>query len=122
MNQPQGSQPNTSPPNGSQTNKRTRNRGRGGQNQRGGQQRNQRNRRPKPARPLDIWATPAELPDVEPIVIPNGVDALVRSLGDGPMIGGSTVLDGYVIAVVERTAAVAAALALSADVLANADD
>ena len=114
MNQPQGSGTN-----GSQPNKRSRNRGRSGQNHRGGQQ---RNRRPKPARPVDIWASPAELPAVEPIVIPNGVDALVRSLGDGPMIGGSTVLDGYVIAVVERTAAVARALAISADVLADPDE
>lgn len=100
MNQPQGS--------GSR-----RTRGRRGQNQ--------RNRRSKSARPVDIWATPAELPAVEPIVIPTHVDALVRSLGDGPPIGGSTVLDGYVIAVVERAAAVAAALALSADVLADPD-
>ena len=107
MNQPQGSASN-----GAQPSKRSRNRGRG---------QNQRNRRQKPASPVDIWAAPADLPDVEPIVIPNGVDALVRSLGDGPAIGGSTVLDGYVIAVVERTAAVAAALALSADVLADAD-
>ncbi len=115
MNQPQGAGSN-----GNQPNKRSRNRGRGGQNQRGGQQqRNQRNRRPKPPRPVDIWATPAALPAIEPIVIPNGVDALVRSLGDGPSIGGSTVLDRYVIAVVERTAAVARALALSADVLAD---
>lgn len=114
MNQPQ---PNASQPNGSGPSKRSRSRGRGGQNQRG--QRNQR--RPKPARPADIWADTPELPAVEPIVIPNGVDALVRSLGDGPSIGGSTVLDGYVIAVVERTAAVARALAISADVLANPD-
>ena len=73
------------------------------------QQRNQRNRRQKPARPADIWAAPADLPAVEPIVIPNGVDALVRSLGDGPSIGGSTVLDRYVVAVVERTAVIARA-------------
>jgi hypothetical protein len=112
MNQPQG--PGS---NGAQPSKRSRNRGRGGQNQR-----NQRNRRQKPTSPVDIWAAPGDLPEVEPIVIPNGVDALVRSLGDGPAIGGSTVLDGYVIAVVERTAAVAAALALSADVLADADE
>jgi hypothetical protein len=115
-------QPQASGANGSQANKRSRNRGRGGQNQRGGQQqRNQRNRRQKPARPADIWATPADLPAVEPIVIPNGVDALVRSLGDGPSIGGSTVLDRYVVAVVERTAVIARALALSADVLADPD-
>jgi hypothetical protein len=111
-------QPQASGANGSQANKRSRNRGRGGQNQRGNQ-RNQRNRPQKPARPTDIWATPADLPEVEPIVIPNGVDALVRSLGDGPSIGGSTVLDRYVIAVVERTAVIARALALSAGVLAE---
>ena len=114
MNQPQ---PNAPRPNESGPSKRSRNRSRGGQNQRGGKQRNQR--RSKPARPADIWADAPELPPVEPIVIPNGVDALVRSLGDGPSIGGSTVLDRYVVAVVERTAVIARALALSADVLAD---
>jgi hypothetical protein len=104
VNQPQPNQPG----------RRSRGRGRGGQNQ--------RNRRPKPATRSDIWTTPEELPPVEPIVIPNGVDALIRSMGDGPAIGASTVLDRYVVAVVERTAAVAAALAFSADVLANADE
>ena len=96
-----------------QSNRRSRKRGRGGQNP--------RHRRSNPATPTDIWGAAPELPPVEPIVIPNGVDALVRSLGDGPAIGGSTVLDRYVLAVVERTAAVAAALAFSADLLANAD-
>lgn len=101
------------PPQSNQPGRRSRGRGRGGQNQ--------RNRRPKPATPSDIWTTTEALPPVEPIVIPNGVDALVRSLGDGPAIGGSTVLDRYVVAVVERTAAVAAALAFSADVLADTE-
>ena len=104
MNQPSTNQPN----------RRSRKRARGG-----GQ--SPRNRRSKPTTPTDIWGATPELPPVEPIVIPNGVDALVRSLGDGPAIGGSTVLDRYVVAVVERSAAVAAALAFSADLLASAD-
>lgn len=107
MNQPQ--------PNRAQPRKDQRNRGRGQRNQRGG-------RRPTPRTPADIWRTPPELPPVEPIAIPNEVGALLRSLGDGPAIGGSRVLDGYVAAVIERTAAVAAALALSADVLAHPVD
>lgn len=69
-----------------------------------------------------MWADPPPLPPVEPIVIPNEVDALLRSLGEAPAIGGSTIADRYFHAVVERTAAVARALALSADVLAPTED
>ena len=42
---------------------------------------------------------------------------MLRSLGDPPMIGGSVTASHYFTAVVERAAAVAAALALSADLL-----
>jgi len=88
-------------------------------NQRGNQR---RQRRPKPPAPVDIWRTPPELPEVEPIVVPAEVDALLRSLGEAPAIGGSAVADHYFAAVVQRTAAVARALALSADLLADADE
>ena len=47
------------------------------------------------------------------------VGALLRSLGDPPMIGGSVTASHYFTAVIERAAAVAAALALSADLLAQ---
>lgn len=82
-----------------------------------------RSRRPKPSPPVDLWQSAPELADVEPIVVPDEVGALLRSLGDAPMIGGSSVADNYFGAVVERTAAVAAALASSAGLLARpADD
>lgn len=85
------------------------------QNQRSQQR---RSRRPKPAPPVDLWQTAPVLPDVEPIVVPVEVGALLRSLGEAPTIGGSAVTDHYFAAVIERTAAVAAALASSADLLA----
>jgi hypothetical protein len=47
---------------------------------------------------------------------------LVRSLGDPPTIGGSVAPGHYFNAVIERTAAIAVALALSADLLVQPDD
>ena len=79
------------------------------------QRRTAQAKRPTPA---DIWRTTEPLPDVEPITIPDEVGALLRSLGDPPTIGGSVTASHYFTAVVERAAAVAAALALSADLLA----
>jgi hypothetical protein len=58
----------------------------------------------------------APLPDVEPITVPDDVGTLLRSLGDPPIIAGSDA-SHYFTAVIERAAAIAAALALSADVL-----
>lgn len=82
-----------------------------------------RSRRPKPPPPVDLWQTAPVLPDAERIIIPSEVSALLQSLGDAPTIGGSIIVGGYFAAVVERTAAVAAALASSADLLAEpADD
>jgi hypothetical protein len=78
-----------------------------------------RSRRPKPQAPADIWRATPVLPEVAPIVVPVEVGALLRSLGDAPTIGGSAVTDHYFAAVVERTAAVAAALASSVDLLAD---
>ena len=83
---------------------------------------NQR-RRPQSRRPtaVDIWQTPKPLPDIEPITVATEVGVVLRSLGDPPMRGGAAVAH-YFNAVVERAAAVAIALALSADVLAQPDD
>ncbi len=81
-----------------------------------------RSRRPKPSPPVDLWQAAPVLADVEPIVVPVEVGALLRSLGDAPTIGGSGVADHYFAAVVERTAAVAAALASSAGLLAQRTD
>ena len=68
---------------------------------------------------VDLWRSPDPLPDVEPIAVPHEVGALLRSLGDPPMIGGSAAPGHYFKAVIERAAAIAVALALSADLLAH---
>jgi hypothetical protein len=71
---------------------------------------------------MGIWQPTGPLPDVEPITIPDEVGALLRSLGDPPIIAGSVIASHYFTAVIERAAAVAAALALSADLLAQPTD
>jgi hypothetical protein len=71
--------------------------------------------------PVDIWRA-EPLPDVKPISVPEEVGALLRSLGDPPPIGGSVIASQYFIAVAERAAAVATALALSVDLLATPGD
>jgi hypothetical protein len=79
---------------------------------------NGQGRRPagnRPA-PLDIWRDPGKLPDIEPITVPSEAGALLRSLGDPPMVDGSTAVK-YFTTVIERAAVIAAALALSADLL-----
>ncbi len=83
-------------------------RNRGGQkrkSKRGGQQH-------KP----DLWRESPAPPDVEPIAVPHEVGAMLRSLGDPPMNNGAAA-GRYFSVVIERAAAVAVALAVSADVL-----
>ncbi|MDO8362706.1 MAG: hypothetical protein Q7V88_07405 [Actinomycetota bacterium] len=87
-------------------------------NQRGANQR-RRQQGKRPAQ-VDVWRTPGELPEVAPIAIPHEVGALLRSLGDPP-VGNGAAAAGYFNAVCERAAAVAFALAVSADLLADAD-
>jgi hypothetical protein len=77
----------------------------------------QQNKRPAP---LDVWRVPAPLPELEPIPPCDDAGALLRSLGDPPMNNGH-VAGHYFNAVVERAAAVAGALALSADLLDQGD-
>ena len=81
---------------------------------------NGQGRRPPPKRPtpIDIWRDPGTLPDIEPIAVPPEAGALLRSLGDPPMLDGSTATK-YFTTVIQRAAVIAAALALSADLLAN---
>jgi hypothetical protein len=80
-------------------------------------------RRPQPKRPaqIDIWRDPGTLPEMEPITVPPEAGALLRSLGDPPMLDGSTATK-YFTTVIQRAAVIAAALALSAEVLAAPDD
>ena len=79
----------------------------------------QRRRRSKQrAATTDVWHSPAPLPEVVPIEAPRDVAALLRALGDPPIHGG-TAIGHYAHAVAERAAAVAVALALSVDLLAQ---
>jgi hypothetical protein len=91
-----------------------------------GQQRKRpKQRRPqhqKAPKPIQIWRSADPLPDVEPIAVPVEVGALLRSLGDPPTIGGSVAPGHYFNAVIERAAAIAVALALSADLLVQPDE
>jgi hypothetical protein len=78
----------------------------------------QQRRKPQSRRPqaADIWRPHAPLPPVEPIAAPHEVGALLRSLGDPPINGGAAAANHFTM-VVERAAAVALALAFSADLL-----
>jgi hypothetical protein len=82
-----------------------------------GQKRHDKRRRSnnKP-QAIDVWRNPGEMPEVRPIADPTDVGALLRSLGDPP-VGNGTAAAHYFNAVVERAAAVALALAVSADLL-----
>lgn len=83
-------------------------------------------RKPLPKRPsaVDVWRVPAPLPEVEPVVVASDPGLLLRSLGDPPVhggVGGGTAAGHYFDAVVQRAAAIALALAVSADLLATGD-
>lgn len=82
------------------------------------QGRNNQRRRPSNNRStaVDVWRTGAPLPALAPIEPATDVGALLRSLGDPPLHG-NTELMGYFETVIERSAAIAAALALSVDQL-----
>ena len=80
----------------------------------------QRRRPPAKRTPTDIWRDSGPLPDVEPVASSNDPTALLRSLGDPPLADAEAVLLQYAT-VIERSAGIAAALALSAGVLASDD-
>jgi hypothetical protein len=87
------------------------------------QPRANRKGRPQPhraprRRPAELWRVVDELPAVEPIAPPDQPGALLRSLGDPPLGHGETTA-GYFEAVIGRAADLAAALALTADLLAE---
>ncbi|MEP7203655.1 MAG: hypothetical protein ABI894_13660 [Ilumatobacteraceae bacterium] len=81
---------------------------------------NTQGRRPAARRPapIDVWKIPGELPEIEPIAVAPEAGALLRSLGDPPMLDGSTA-SKYFTTVVQRAAVIAGALALSADLIAE---
>ncbi len=80
-------------------------------------------RRPQAKRPtaVDIWRNPGPLPDIEPISVASDPGALLRSLGDPPMIDDAAAAKAFT-SVIDRAAAIAAALALSVDLLADSAD
>ena len=80
----------------------------------------QRRRQPAKRTTTDIWRDAGPLPDVEPVMPSNDPTALMRSLGDPPVANAEAVLLQYAT-VIERSASIAAALALSAGVLAIDD-
>ena len=81
----------------------------------------QQHRRPAPKalpKPTDLWRPVPQLPEVELIVAAQDPAVLLRSLGDPPLMNKSTVAGHYIATVIERSAALASALAMSADLLA----
>ena len=80
----------------------------------------QRRRPPAKRTPTDIWRDAGPLPDVEPVTPSNDPTALVRSLGEPPLADAEAVLIQYAT-VIERSAGIAAVLALSAGILASDD-
>ena len=66
----------------------------------------------------DLWRDAGPLPDVEPVHGSDDPTALIRSLGEPPLVRGGEVAFHFAT-VVERTAVLAAAL--SANILATAD-
>jgi hypothetical protein len=63
-----------------------------------------------------------QIPEPEPIVPINDPTALLRSLGDPPLQGQSTVGGHYLSAVIEKAAQRATALATMAQLVADPDD
>ena len=66
----------------------------------------------------DIWREHLPVPEVEPIPEPREVGALLKSLGEPPLHNGAAA-QLFLTQAVERSAAIALALTLAADVLAR---
>ena len=78
-------------------------------------------RRPNKSK-SDIWRSVPPLPEPEPIVPVRDPAAMLRSLGDPPLQGQNMVAQHYLVAVVERAAGLATALAAAAGLLATPSD
>ena len=81
--------------------------------------RNQRKRRPAPNRDqqADLWRSVPEPAAAEPIVPTAEPTALLASLGPPPLQSHAALAGQYLAAVIERSAALANALAASAELL-----
>lgn len=71
------------------------------------------------AKAVDIWRPVPPLPDPEPITPATDPTALLRSIGAPPLRARSDMAEAYVVAVAERAAGLATALAAAADLLAD---
>jgi hypothetical protein len=87
------------------------------QNGQQGSSKSRRRRSQKQKLPADLWRPVPQLPDPAPIVPAADPTGLIRSLGDPPLQGHATVGGHYLIAVVERAAGLATALAAAAGLL-----
>ena len=76
------------------------------------------NKQKNRAKSNDLWRPVPQLPAPEPIVPAHDPGGTLRSLGDPPLQGQGAVAEHYMVAVVERAAALATALAATADLLA----
>ena len=65
---------------------------------------------------VDIWRTGGDLGEVSRIAVLEDPGALVRSLGEPPPLGGKDI-GPYFESAVQRAAGIAAALAISVDLL-----
>jgi hypothetical protein len=72
-------------------------------------------------KPVDIWRPVPPLPEPEPIVPATDPTALLRSIGAPPLRARSDMAEAYLVAVAERAAGLATALAAAADLLAEPD-
>lgn len=74
------------------------------------------------AKLVDIWRPVPPLPDPEPIVPATDPTALLRSIGAPPLRARSDMAEAYLVAVAERAAGLATALAAAANLLATPDE
>lgn len=79
-------------------------------------------RRGNKGRPQDLWRPVPALPPPAPIAPASDPTALVRSLGDPPLLGQGAVAEHYLAAVVERASGLATALAAAGGLLATPSD
>ena len=69
-------------------------------------------------KPVDIWRPVPPLPEPEPIVPAADPSALLRSIGVPPLRARSDMAEAYLVAVAEKAAGLATALAHAAELLA----
>jgi hypothetical protein len=74
------------------------------------------------AKPVDIWRPVPPLPDPQPITPALDPTALLRSIGPPPLRARSDMAEAYLLAVSEKAAGLATALAAAADLLAQPDE